>query len=226
MVMKYHVKFDLDFKRNPYPGKFIVFEGIEASGKTTQSHKLTQILSKTEEIFLTKNPTDGEIGSFIRKEILAGNKKHIPPVSYQYLFAADRVIQQYQIIEKLKQGITVVCDRYFWSSVAYGIADREGTDYEDWEDVSVVALSLLSMYHQFLLPDLSIYLDVSLEESARRISDSAKHTEIYDNHKMNIKIKKGYDWLFKKFPNEITVISGEKPENEVTKEILSLIEKI
>ncbi len=224
--MNYHVKFDLDFKRNPYPGKFIVFEGIEASGKTTQTKKVAELLSKTEKIFATKNPTDGEIGAFIRKEILTGNKKHIPPVSYQYLFAADRVIQQYQIIEKLKQGITVVCDRYFWSAVAYGIADREGTDYENWEEVSVVALSLLSMYHQFLLPDLSIYLDVSLEESARRISNSAKHTEIYDNHLMNIKIKKGYDWLFEKFPNEIKILDAAKPEDEITEEILKLIEKI
>ncbi len=224
--MKYHVAFDLDFKRNPFPGKFIVFEGIEASGKTTQTKKIVELLAKTQKVFVTKNPTDGEIGTFIREEILTGNKKHIPPVSYQYLFAADRVIQQGQVIEKLKKGITVVCDRYFWSSVAYGIADREGTDYENWEEVSVVALSILSMYHQFLLPDLSIYLDVSLAESARRISDSAKHTEIYDNHSMNIKIKKGYDWLFKKFPNEITVIDGEKPGEEVTREILNLIQKI
>ncbi len=224
--MNYHIEFDLDFKRNTYPGKFIVFEGIEASGKTTQTKKTVELLSKTQKVFATKNPTDGEIGTFIRNEILTGNKKHIPPVSYQYLFAADRVIQQYQIIEKLKQGITVICDRYFWSSVAYGIADREGTDYENWEEVSVVALSLLSMYHQFLLPDLTIYLDVSLEESLKRISSSEKHTEIYDNHKMNVKIKKGYDWLFKKFPNEITVLNAEQPEEDVTNKILELIQNL
>ncbi|MCL6096549.1 MAG: dTMP kinase [Patescibacteria group bacterium] len=225
--MNYHIEFDLDFKRNPYPGKFIVFEGIEASGKTTQARAVSEILEKDRKIWLTKNPTtDNEIGRFIRNEILSGNKKHIPPVSYQYLFSADRVIQQEQIIEKLKQGITVVCDRYFWSSVAYGIADREGTDYENWEEVSLIALSILSMYYQFLLPDLSIYLDVSLEESARRISNSTKHTEIYDNHLMNIKIKKGYDWLFKKFPEEIVILDAAKSEGEITKEMLRLIGEI
>lgn len=224
--MKYHVAFDLDFKRNEYPGKFIILEGIEASGKTTQVKRLGEILSKTEKIFVTKNPTDNEIGSYIRKEILSGNQRHIPPVSYQYLFAADRVIQQLDLIERLKRGETVISDRYLWSSVAYGIADREGTDFENWEEVSVTALSLLSMYHQFILPDLSVYLDVSLEESLRRISGSAKHTEIYDNHQMNIKIKKGYDWLFKTFPNEITVVNGEKPLDEITNEIVELIGKI
>jgi dTMP kinase len=224
--MKYRVTFDLDFKRNEYPGKFIVLEGIEASGKTTQVKRLGEILSRTQTTFTTKNPTDNEIGTYIRNEILTGNKKHIPPVSYQYLFAADRVIQQVDLIERLKRGETVISDRYFWSSVAYGIADREGTDYTTWEEVSVTALSLLSMYHQFILPDLSIYLDVSLEESLQRISGSAKHTEIYDNHQMNIKIKKGYDWLFKTFPNEITVVNGEKPLDEITKEIIELIGKI
>lgn len=224
--MLYHIEFDLDFKKNPYPGKFIVFEGIEASGKTTQTKAVGRILGKDREVWVTKNPTDGEIGNFLRREILTGNKKHIPPVSYQYLFSADRVIQQEEVIEKLKQGFTVICDRYFWSSVAYGIADREGTDYDNWEEVSMTALSILSMYHQFLLPDLSIYLDVPLEESLRRISNSAKHTEIYDNHKMNIKIKKGYDWLFKNFKKEITVLDGTKPEEEITEEILKLIERV
>jgi dTMP kinase len=221
--MKYHVAFDLDFKRNSYPGKFIVFEGIEASGKTTQTKTVSEILRKEGVIWTTKNPTtDNEIGTFVRNEILAGNKQHIPPVSYQYLFAADRVINQYEIIDHLKLGETVICDRYFWSSVAYGIADREGTDYENWEEVSMVALSILSMYHQFVLPDLTIYLDVSLEESLRRIRGSVKHTEIYDNHKMNIKIKKGYDWLLKNFGREIVRVDGEKPLDEITKEIVEL----
>ena len=98
-------------------------------------------------------------------------------------------------------------------------------DYENWENVSLVALSLLSMYHQFLLPDLSIYLDISVEESSRRIKGSEKHTEIYDNHNMNLKIEKGYDWLIKKFPREISVINGEKDEEEITQEILKLIGK-
>jgi dTMP kinase len=224
--MKYHVAFDLDFRRNMYPGKFIVLEGIEASGKTTQINLLRELLSKNHKIFATKNPTDNGIGAYIRKEILSGNDKKVPPVAYQYLFAADRVTQQVDLIERLKRGETIISDRYFWSSVAYGIADREGTDYINWEEVSMTALSILSMYHQFILPDLSIYLDVSLEESLRRIKGSTKHTEIYDNHQINIKIKKGYDWLLKTFPQELTVLDGEKPLDEITQEIAKLVESI
>ena len=220
--MRYHVEFDLDFERNPYPGKFIVLEGIEASGKTTQANLLSE---KFPEAYHTKNPTDGEIGKFIRERVLGGHSD-IPPVAYQYLFSADREIQSQDIIRNLKAGKTVISDRYFWSSVAYGIADREGLDYENWENVSLVALSLLSMYHQFIIPDLSIYLDVSIEESLRRLKGSKKHTEIYDNHETNVKVKKGYEWLIKKFPDELKVVDGNRPEEQVTKEILSLIEKI
>jgi len=219
----HHVSFDIDFRKNTYPGKFIVLEGIEGSGKSTQVKKLSEILSKTEKVFITKNPTDGEIGSYIRNEILTGSKKHIPPVSYQYLFAADRVIQQEQVSEHLRSGDTVISDRYFWSSVAYGIADRKGTDFENWEEVSLIALSILSMYYQFILPDLSIYLDISLDESLKRISGSVKHTEIYDTHETNIEVKKGYDWLIKKFPKEIIRVNAEKPADKVAEEILKLI---
>ncbi len=224
--MKYHVSFDLDFKRNTNSGKFIVLEGIEASGKTTQVKRLGEMLSKTQTTFVTKNPTDNEIGTYIRKEVLSGNRKQLPPVSYQYLFAADRVVQQAELIERLNKGETVISDRYFWSSVAYGIADREGTDFDNWEEVSLTALSILSMYYQFIVPDLTVYLDISLEESLKRMSGSLKHTEIYDNHQMNIKIKKGYDWLLKTFPNEATLINAEKPLDEVTKEIVELVSKI
>ncbi|MBI4097796.1 MAG: dTMP kinase, partial [Candidatus Levybacteria bacterium] len=218
----YHVEFDLDFERNTNPGKFIVLEGIEASGKTTQVKRLGQAFP---DVVLTKNPTDGQIGSFIRREVLGGHS-NIPPVAYQYLFSADREIFQQDLTAYLKAGKTVICDRYFWSSVAYGIADRWGMDYENWENVSLVSLSILSMYHQFILPDLTIYLDISLEESLKRLKGSEKHTEIYDNHETNIKVKKGYDWLIKKFPEEITVVDGEKSIEEVTKEIISKINLI
>lgn len=215
---KYHVKFDLDFKRNTYPGKFIVIEGIEASGKTTQANLIVEILKKKSKVFATKNPTDSFVGDFIRKSLLAG-KVRIPPISLQYLFGADREIQHQDIVERLKKGEIVISDRYFWSSVAYGAADIE-TDYENFANLSLTAFSLLSMYHQFIVPDITFFLDVSLKVAGKRMSKSEKHTEIYDNKQMNVKVKKGYDWLIKKFPEEFTIINAEKSVKEVTEEIL------
>lgn len=222
MSKTYHVEFDIDFKRNSFPGKFIVLEGIEASGKTTQVAKLLEAFP---DAILAKNPTDGEIGKFIREEVLGG-RTDIPPVAYQYLFSADREIFQQQLIELLKDGKTVICDRYFWSSVAYGALDKEDLDIENLEEVSLVSLSILSMYHQFLIPDITIYLDVSLEESLKRLKGSEKHTEIYDNHQTNIKVKKGYEWLLKKFPEEITVVEANGSIDEIHKNVVEKVKKI
>lgn len=222
--MKYNVSFDIDFRRNPYPGKLIVFEGIEASGKTTHTQMAGDILQKTHKIFLTKNPTNSFIGDFIRQNLLAG-KVRIPPISLQYLFGADREIQQQEIIERLKKGEIVISDRYFWSSVAYGAADIE-TDYDNFTNLSLTAFSLLSMYHQFIVPDITFFLDISLDEAEKRMSKSKKHTEIYDNKEMNIRVKKGYDWLIKKFPDEFTILNGEKPVEKVTDEIVEKIKKL
>ena len=53
--MKYHIEFNLDFKRNIYPGKFIALEGIDGSGKTVEAHLLAKALRKEgKEVFLTK----------------------------------------------------------------------------------------------------------------------------------------------------------------------------
>lgn len=222
--MKYNVEFDIDFKRNPYPGKFIALEGIEASGKTTHTQMVGDILQKFHKVFLTKNPTNSFVGDFIRQNLLAG-KVRIPPISLQYLFGADRKIQQQEIIERLKKGEIVISDRYFWSSVAYGAADIE-TDYDNFANLSLTAFSLLSMYHQFIVPDITFFLDISLEEAEERMSKSKKHKEIYDNKEMNIKVKKGYDWLIKKFPDEFTILDAEESVEKVTDEIVEKIKKL
>ena len=121
--MKYPIDFELEFQRHNYPGKLIALEGIDGSGKTTQALELVESLKKEGiKTVYTKEPTDGEIGKMIRR-ILTG-EKNFEPVSFQYLFAADRVEHQEEIIGFLKKGKIVVSDRYFWSSIPYGATDR------------------------------------------------------------------------------------------------------
>lgn len=221
--MNYHIEFDLDFKRNTYPGKFIALEGIDGSGKTIQSHLLAKNLAKKgKKVFLTKNPTDGELGKFIRKALRG--KFDIPLVSFQYLFSADRQVQQLDIIEHLKKGHTVVSDRYYWSSVAYGVADKEGVDYKDAAAFELIAQSILSMYNQFIIPDRTIYLDVSIKTGLSRRHDTDKEKELYENVKKLKRIEKGYKWLLQQFPKEFSVVDGEKSIDEVQEEILKRIQ--
>jgi dTMP kinase len=220
--MKYHVSFDLDFKRNPYKGKFIVLEGIDGSGKTVQSQLLAENLIKQgKTVFLTKNPTDSEIGKFIRKALQG--KVEIPLVSFQYLFSADRQIQQLEVLSHLERGDIVISDRYFWSSVAYGIADKNNVDYKNDAMVGVVAQSVLSMYNQFIVPDTTFYLNVSVQIGLNRRHDSQKEKELYENTEKMQRIEKGYKWLLQEFPKEFTIIDGEKTIEEVQKEILGKV---
>jgi len=217
--MKYHVSFDLDFKRNPYKGKFIVLEGIDGSGKTVQTHLLAQNLKNMgKKVFLTKNPTDGEIGNFIRRALLG--KIQIPLVSFQYLFSADRQVQQLEVIEHLKAGEIVISDRYYWSSVAYGVADKDDVDYKNAAMLELIAQSVLSMYNRFLVPDTTFYLDVSVKMGLSRRHDSPKERELYENFDKMKRVEKGYKWLLQEFPKEFTVVDAQKPIEEVQKEIL------
>lgn len=220
--MKYHFDLELDFKRNPYQGTFIAVEGMDGSGKTLQAHLLAKNLQKRgKKVFLTKNPTDSELGKFIRR-VLQG-KTTIPLVSFQYIFSADRQIQQLEIVERLKKGEVVITDRYFWSSIAYGIADKENVDYENELKFQLIAQSILSMYNQFIVPDYTIYLDVSIKTGLLRIHDTEKEKEIYENIKKAKKVAKGYKWLLQEFPKEFTIVDSEKSVDQVQAEILKKI---
>lgn len=225
--MKYHLSFDIDFNRNPYKGKFIAIEGIDGSGKTTQVERLKEILSKSRtNLFFTKNPTDGEIGKFIR-QMLTGKIKFVP-IAYQYLFCADRATQQEEIVKHLKKGDTVITDRYFWSSVAYGGLDR-GIDFSQEKEslkkgnLALCAFSILSAYNEFLVPDITLFLKISAKSAIERLTSSRHVKDIYDEKDKLEKITNGYEWLIKKFPDEFTIIDGEQSVEKVTDNIIAKI---
>lgn len=226
--MKYHVEFDIDFARNTYGGQYIVVEGIDGSGKTTQVARIIEHFKKQgKEVVVTGEPRKdkGIFGKLIQ-EILLSQKK-IPSVAFQYLFSADRAVhQQDLIIPSLRMGKIVLSDRCFWSAVPYGIMDHmtseaDGDYNYEMGKVILAAQSILSMYHQFLLPDKTFYLDISLDTAMKRIQREEKELEIYEDKEKLAKIMLGYKWLAKEFPKEITVIDGEKSVEEVTKEIIN-----
>ena len=221
--MNYHVEFDLEFTKNPYKGKLIVLEGLDASGKTTQVKLLAEeLIKRGKKIYLTKNPTrEGEIGNLIHR-ILQREVK-IPPVAIQYLYTADRETQQEEIKEHLKNGEIVIMDRYFWSSVPYGLADLKDLSLEKDAKIIAVAQSLLSQYHKFIIPDYTFYLSIGVDEAMQRLGKMSKIKEIYEEKEVIERVKMGYDWLLKEFKNEITVINGEQDMNRITEEILNHI---
>jgi dTMP kinase len=136
---------------------FIVIEGTDGSGVSTQAERLeARLRDGGREVYLTKEPTDGPAGAMIRLA-LAKRLVHstdiegfesIEPHTLGLLFAADRMDHLYtDIVPKLKMGLTVISDRYYLSSYAF-----QGLDMDvDW-------LEKINAY--CLRPDLTIFLNV------------------------------------------------------------------
>lgn len=228
--MKYHIDFDIDFRRNPYKGLYIAIEGIDGSGKTTQAEKIANYFEqKGKAVVLTGEPRKRDsIISRLIQEILTLKIK-IPPIALQYLFSADRAIHQEEVIvPSLRQGKIVVSDRCLWSAVPYGIMDKimsgkiKKYDYKETE-VLLAAHGILSMYHQFIIPDFAFYLDVPIETAIKRINKKHRIKELYEQEEKLGNVIDGYRWLAKTFPKEIIRIDGDGEIEQVTSAILSEI---
>lgn len=223
--MKYHISFDLDLKRNPYKGFYIAIEGIDGSGKTTQVEELQKYFkSKGKEVVATREPRkEGLIGDIVQS-LLQGKTK-ISPQALQYLFSVERVIHHEELVmPSLKKGKVVITDRCFWSAVVYGVLDKMKGKYDyNMVDVLLVSQSVLSLYHQFIVPDYTFYLKVPLSTALKRISQKDDVKEIYEDKEKLKKVIDGYNWLSKKFEKEITIVDGEQPVEKVTEEIIGKI---
>ena len=155
------------------PGKFIAIEGIDGSGKSVQVKRLTERLSSLGvKCYETKEPTDSPIGSLIHQmmtgRIVADDKV------IASMFIADRVDHLLNktdgILEMIGKGITVVTDRYYFSSYAY-----HGIDIDmDW----VIQGNELSA--NILRPTLTVFLDVPVKNAIERIKRERFHTELYE----------------------------------------------
>ena len=220
--MKYHIEFDIDFKRNTTQGLYIALEGIDGSGKTTQVERVVTALETSgREVIHTREPRKGVglIGKLIQ-DILHG-KARVSPVAFQYLFSADRQMQHKEVIlPALEEGKVVISDRCFWSAIPYGILDNEEAIDPNSIQQKLVAQSILSFYHEFTIPDKTFYLDVSLETAIERITQGDGAKEIYeDKNKLKCALE-GYQWLLKEFSKEFIVIDANKEVDNITEEIM------
>jgi len=192
-------------------GKFIVFEGIDGAGLTTQAELLEKHLkNKKYEVVLTKEPTNNLIGGIIRaalkKEWITSNR------TLQLLFSADRAHHlEKEIIPALENGKIVVSDRYFISTIAYGMVELE----KDW---------LKALNSKFLLPDIIFIIDVPVEVSIERIKASRFGFELFEERKKLEKIRNNFLELSKEYKN-CFVINGNRSIEEVHKEIVKIVEE-
>lgn len=200
-------------QKNSYSGKFIVLEGLDGSGQSTQTKILTNFLKKKGyRVLKTKEPTSqSQAGKIIRKFL--DKKEKTSARKLQELFAQDRKWHlKNLIIPALKKGKIVISDRYFFSSFSYGKA--EGLALE----------KLIKLNEKFLLPDLVFFLDVRPKVCLERIKRRAREKTLFERKEKLEKVYSNFKKNLKKFKN-IYIINGNKSIKEVSKDIKDITDK-
>lgn len=199
--------------------KFIVFEGIDGAGKTTQIELLCAALEKRGlKCKITAEPTDLPSGREIREALSGKTKK--TPIEMAEMFACDRAIHNTHpeegINRALADGITVVSDRYYYSSLAYQGA---ALGYE-----TVAALNLDN--ESIRTPDLCVFLDLTPEKSLERIGKRGEATEIYENFDYLTKTRAMFFDVFERLRargERIAIIDASGSVSEVSERVLEAV---
>ncbi len=200
-------------------GIFIVMEGIDGAGKSTQAKLLAKWFEKKGYVtVLTKEPTDTAFGKLIRRLVLTGGREGIidgARISHEaeaLLFAADRAEHVHKLIKpSLKADKVVISDRYFYSSLAYQWA--RGLDL-DW---------LVDLNRFAVRPDLAILLDLPVKESMKRINGRSIKTEFDKIAELQKKVRGNYLQLAKLFP-EVRIVNALANVEDIHNDIVALVE--
>lgn len=202
-------------------GIFITFEGPEGSGKTTIIGNVEkELISKGYKVKKTREPGGSKISEDIRRVILDVNNTEMDGVTEALLYAASRRQHLTEIvIPHLNEGYVVLCDRYIDSSLAYqGYARHLGIKE---------VLQINQFATSGLMPDLTIYVDVSPEVGLNRIASNHRNQNRLDLESLNFHklVQSGYLEVYKMFPERIKVINGERDLNTVENDVKEVIMK-
>jgi len=189
-------------------GKFLVLEGIDGSGTTTQLDRaVAYVQGLGHAAVATREPSTGPIGRLLREALLGHlglpDGSRMDGRSMALLFAADRIDHlQREIEPQLASGTTVITDRYLLSSLAYQAEEAE----RDW---------VLGLARGILRPDLTILLDLPIAVAARRREAAGRPIERYDADSYLAKVAANYRTLASQDPS-VLILNGAATQGEVT----------
>jgi dTMP kinase len=187
-------------------GIFIVIEGLDGSGKTTQATLLAKQLEQTYKVLLTAEPSRAKIGTFIRDCCLYEDKR-LPTEAEALLFAADRIEHMYSEVKPaLEEGKLVICDRYIYSSLAY--QGSAGLSHEWIKTINARALQ----------PDISIFIDVP---PGRVIERLQRKKSVMETLETQTKVREVYLKYVAK--GELIRVDGDKPKEALAEELYAQV---
>ena len=199
-------------------GLFIVFEGLDGSGKTTQATKLAQYLrARGCEVATVEEPGGTPVGERIR-EMLLHTREELEPLTEIFLYEASRHQLVKHVIEPaLSRSATVICQRYAYSSVAYQGYGR-GLPLEWIEEMSERAT-------EGLRPDVVIWLEVPAEEGLKRRQRERGLDRIEEEGLEFLRrVERGYREIARRHPEIVRLDATRTPER-VFEDVLRVLRK-
>lgn len=188
----------------------VVLEGIDGCGKSSVARIVAKKLGRRAS--LTREPTDSWIGRTVRK----GNDKKVSPYTDALMFMADRSIHTLDIVDLIKRGKLVVCDRYYHSTVAYQAAFLKHTFEGDAFKWLLDANMRISIH-----PDLTVLLDIPPELGLERIR-GRRALSRFERLDFLKEVHKNYLRL-SRLDHSIVRIDATRPLAEVVDGVMKLI---
>ncbi|MFW5876843.1 MAG: dTMP kinase [Myxococcota bacterium] len=209
-------------------GQFIVIEGVDGAGTTTQTRMLVSALrARGLPVRATREPSDGPFGTMLRqiltgRVVVPGMSGARPPswTTMALLFAADRLDHlEAEIVPNLMDGVTIVSDRYDHSSIAY----QSVTGGEDEEVIGW----LKDINRHARRPDLTVVLDVPPEVAARRRSERDRGQELYDDDQVQEALADFYRRIDAHFPGDrIVHVDATQGVDAVADGVMSAVREL
>ena len=198
-------------------GKFIVFEGLDGSGKGTQLRLFAEELRRRgRRVYETAEPTASSTGGMIRDAL--GGFVQRDAYELSALFLADRIFHNVNpkngIRKFIDEGTDVICDRYYYSSFAY-----QGIDADlDW------VMQLNIGCREIMRPDLCIFLDADIDSCDERISSSRLDREIYENKQAQARIRSRFFEVFDRLKDSenINIVNAARDIPAVSADIIKI----
>ncbi len=195
-------------KNQGFSGNFIVVEGADGAGTTTQAKKLAEKLNA----HYTYEPAGNKVGKKVDEMISSGNYS---PEAIALGFAADRMLHlEEEVIPRLKDGETVVCDRYYHSSLVY--QPVLGAEFGWVKELNTEAIK----------PDLTIILDISAETGMGRVKERGKDGNIFEELDFQEKVVVKYRELEENLDERIELIDSSGSKEEVFASIEKKVEPV
>ncbi|HSP80588.1 MAG TPA: dTMP kinase [Myxococcaceae bacterium] len=174
-------------KRTAKRGRFIVLEGLDGAGTTTQVERLaTALRAEGHAVLTTREPSDGPVGVMIRQAltgrlVLPRGAGPLAPETLALLFAADRTDHlKARVLPALEEGQVVLCDRYVLSSLAYQGAS--------------LPMAWVEEINEYAMPaDLTLFVGVAPEVAARRRAARGGPEELFEADEAQRRIARQYE---------------------------------